>query len=194
LEPRVDALAALFLPQLLQNKLNAAIRSDIIPEFPLRRGTLWDDSVPGRNKSKKVDFALCSEDRQFVHFVEFKTDQTSRNDEQDEYLSKAVKLPFSQLLDGVVRISKATLPQYLPKYQQLMLSIEKWGFALDPLQIHRADSTKVVRWYLQPQPGDANTIGFADFATFLRTRHDSLAVVLAPYFQRWVTAPTSPAV
>jgi hypothetical protein len=149
--------------------------------------------VPGPNKSKKVDFALCQVDRRHVHFIEFKTDQSSRDDAQDRYLDVATTLSFRRILDGVRLIREATLPRYRPKYDELMARIGAWGFSLDATTMIAADSTKVVRWYLQPQPGDQHTIGFAEFAQFLRSVGGDFAEDLAPFFDRWACSPGPPA-
>jgi hypothetical protein len=49
----------------------------LIPEFPLRRGTLWSETTEGASQSVKVDYLAFSLDRRRAYLVELKTDAGS---------------------------------------------------------------------------------------------------------------------
>lgn len=73
----------------IEQYISRELHSVVIPELPLRRGTLFDESVAGPNASMKVDYALFTKNGDAVYLVEFKTDQASRREEQDTYLLAA---------------------------------------------------------------------------------------------------------
>jgi hypothetical protein len=93
LEPRVDIFFSLYLKQVLEIHLDVqephnddGVLDVILPELPLRRGTLYGEQVDSPNKSVKVDFVLFRADLKKAYFVELKTDVSSRREEQDDYL------------------------------------------------------------------------------------------------------------
>jgi hypothetical protein len=189
MEPRVDPFAALYLHGFLQEMLNVPLRADIIPEFPLRRGTLFGDAVPGANKSKKVDFALLSTDSRLLVLVEFKTDSGSRNDSQDNYLAKASGLTVGACLHGITQISSAS--KYTEKYAFLAEKLSAWGLALSPEGGH-ASSATIRPVYLQPKPGETgekDVFDFNAFAKFIEQQPGDLAATLATYFRQWAMSP-----
>ncbi len=97
----------------------------VIPELPLRRGTLFGEYVDGANASVKVDYALFSADGSRVFLVELKTDQGSRRDGQDKYLRAAQAVGMRQILSGIMKIVSATAAQYRPKYLHLLAQLER---------------------------------------------------------------------
>lgn len=89
---------ALFMRQVVERRTSVALRRTMIPEFPLRRGTLWGEDTDGADASTKVDYALSSQDERSVFFVELKTDQSSRRDEQDAYPVESSRCGFRKRL------------------------------------------------------------------------------------------------
>lgn len=69
---------------ILENKFGFKINPSIIPEFPVRKGSIYPD-VSG-NSSIKVDYLALSEDSSQAVFVELKTEGLSRRIEQDKNL------------------------------------------------------------------------------------------------------------
>ena len=121
LERRADIYFALFLPDVLQDRFKCEIKSTIIPEFPLRLGTLWPNKEYTRpNQSVNVDYVAFSKDVQMVFFVELKTDLDSRNPEQDDNLKQAKDLEFRMFVDGILRISNPDVTDEARKYIQLL--------------------------------------------------------------------------
>ena len=107
MERRADIFFALFLPAVLKEHCNRDFKSTLIPEFPLRRGTL-DPQVPAniKNRSVKADYAAFTTDCQEVYLVELKTDLSSLNEDQIEYLETAKGIEVKNLLDGIICMSK----------------------------------------------------------------------------------------
>jgi hypothetical protein len=128
LEPRADIFFAVFLPEIIQSKFDIAVREPIIPEFPFRRGTIYGEHCDGPNASVKVDYLVSSEDGNRVFFVELKTDMASFRPEQDKYLDTAIEVGIPSLVDGVMKIIKATSREFLPKYVHLLDMLEQLGW------------------------------------------------------------------
>ena len=110
LEPRVDVFFGLLLSDILKAKFELqSDRMTVIPEFPLRKGTLDCSCKPKEaNQSVKVDFAVFyrDPDDQRVFLVELKTDNESIKQAQLERMKKAKDIGVEELLDGVVRCAR----------------------------------------------------------------------------------------
>ncbi len=105
-------------------------RPELLPEFPLRKGTLWESD--NTNKSVKVDYLALSEDLTRGYLVELKTDPGSRRDVQDSYLVQATKVGLGPLMDGLLSIARATSSEFVPKYVHLLSRFEALGFVTLP--------------------------------------------------------------
>lgn len=110
LEGRLAPFFELFLLDILSNHFpETPLHPVIIPEFPLRIGTLFRaGEAAGENQSCKVDYAVFSADLGMVFLVELKTDMSSRRDRQDEYLRRAGEIPFGDFVLGIRDIAKAS--------------------------------------------------------------------------------------
>ncbi len=179
LEPRADPFFALFLPAILEDYCGSAIHCEVIPEFPLRRGTLFGEGVPGRNKSKRVDFVACTEDRNTVFLVELKTDLASRSEEQDTYLEKAQEVGLPQLITGIAELRQWT--NQPKKYAHLHDALAR----LELLD-RTGDAPKLKIIYIQPQASSSaeHTIDFARVARVVEER-GALGATFAPYLRTW---------
>jgi len=102
----------------------------IIPEFPLRLGTLLDD---GSNQSVKVDYLVLAKDRSRAVLVELKTDMASRRDRQDELMRRACEVGMRQLLEGVVQIAPKSAE--MEKYGHLLFELEALGLVEIPEEL-----------------------------------------------------------
>ena len=118
MEPRVDSMIGLFLPVILKNNLGVNIAATI-PEFPIRLGSVRPEveHTSYSSKSYKVDF-YCLTDAGDNLFIEFKTDSSSRRENQDDYLKKSTDVGFETLMDGVIKIYNVTT--YKSKYLHLI--------------------------------------------------------------------------
>jgi hypothetical protein len=108
LEPRVDELLSLYVRGILEERTGQALDETLLPELPLRLGTLWEGDTERPNLADHVDFALFARDRTVVYLLEVKTDQGSRREAQDKYLRQAAALGFREIVDGILQISLAT--------------------------------------------------------------------------------------
>jgi hypothetical protein len=214
LEPRVDAFIALYLPTVLAEHTGLAFGPIIIPEFPVRKGTLDGDDD---NSSVKVDFALFTKDSSTCFLVEIKTDQASRRETQDSNMDRIAKIGFGPLVEGLLVILKATDKKYLQKYAHLLNALRRlelvefpigvakhlypnvtpdaWA-ALSMVTLTNAARRMAVRIaYVQPQSDQSpNVIGFDQFAAVITKQPGPLAQILATYLMKWTTTagPNTP--
>jgi len=208
LESRADAFFALFMRQVVQHRVGMPLRPTMIPEFPLRRGTLWGEGTAGANASTKVDYALFSEDARSVYFVELKTDQGSRRDEQDAYLVESAKGGFRRLIDGVLQIALATDTKYVRKYLHLLRTLERLGFVRVPASAYdhafpdiRVGLTDALRsienlvidsamqvhvLYVQPIATSQDAIGFEEFAAVAESQ-GRVGSLFASFLREWTS-------
>jgi hypothetical protein len=136
LERRADLFFSLYLPEVLTKKLGFEVKEQVVPEFPIRIGTIKEEGNKlgkGKdNQSFRIDYLAMSADGNKAIFVELKTDEQSRNERQDEYLRELIKLKESkkglkELLEGVREILGATKPRLRPKYFCLLKHLESVG-------------------------------------------------------------------
>jgi hypothetical protein len=106
LERRADLLFSLYLPEVLSKRTDTIINQDLIPEFPIRIGTI-NKNKENINQSKKVDYLALSNDGRKAYLIELKTDNTSITEEQTETLLTACEKSFAELLEGVFKIFKS---------------------------------------------------------------------------------------
>jgi hypothetical protein len=136
LEPRADPFFALFLKDVIAKHFKTDIHPIIIPEMPLRRGTLWDENKDSPNKSVKVDYAVFAKDRSIVYLVELKTEGDSYDVDQERYLIRAQKVRFRELIKGIRDIALATAPRFIPKYIHLLWRLGELGFVDVPAAVY----------------------------------------------------------
>ena len=107
LEGRLAPFFELFLHDVLSERLGVELHPVVIPEFPLRKGTLYDNDS---NQSYNVDYVAFSMDRGTAYLIELKTDMGSIDRDQEKYLRLACKraheseLRFGKFVCGVIKI------------------------------------------------------------------------------------------
>jgi hypothetical protein len=109
LERRADIFFSLYLVEAMEHKLNMSIHPVLVPEFPVRIGTIYPNK--STDKSYKIDYVAFSQDINTAIFVELKTDSHSRRSSQDTYLQAAQVKGFNLLLDGLLTIFRSTSSQ-----------------------------------------------------------------------------------
>jgi len=201
LERRADLFFSLYLPEVLEAKFGLPIAEQIIPEFPVRIGTIYPD-IP-INKSYKIDYIALSADANKAIFVELKTEGMSRRDTQDKYLLASREVGFSALLAGVLDIFRATNSKW--KYFALLELLESMG----QLQIHMdmkyimslsnlrgaekaskaieitTSVTESVIVYIQPNGDGGDIISFEDFRAVIQKHNDPVSQRFAQSLQEW---------
>lgn len=132
LERRADLFFSLYLTEVLENCLKIPINPEIIPEFPLRLGTIkyqqWRHKPKRKrsvNHSFKMDYFALSADGKTPIFVELKTDAKANIKEQENRLNTARKVGLIKLLEGAKLLFEST-PENR-KYYYLFEVLEKMG-------------------------------------------------------------------
>jgi len=201
LEPRFDPFIAYYLPEIFTKLLTNKTYKFIIPELPLQRGMLYGANEASKNKSVKVDFALISFDRRSVILVEVKTDDSSRREEQDDYLKIAEQRGWLRIIEGILAIARATPDEYVAKYDKLLQIMSRLEYinysvddASDTRSIKRAilsatpsqlcDSVDLAVYFVQPTGDAKNVINFLQFADFIDQSSDPFAPIIAKAFRR----------
>jgi hypothetical protein len=131
LERRADLFFSLYLQQVLCRKTGLEISSHFVPEFPVRIGTIYPE-IP-IDKSYKIDYVAVSENGEKAFLVELKTEGESRRESQDKYLIASQEAGMTALLDGTVRIFRAT--QAKRKYYCLLVQLQLMGLLRIPEEL-----------------------------------------------------------
>lgn len=205
LERRADLFFSLYLPEVLNEKLGYSIYPELIPEFPVRIGTIYQNKPI--DKSYKIDYVALSEDFEKAVLVELKTDGLSRRNKQDDYLNASKVAGFSALTDGLLDIFKVTKAK--PKYFHLLSQLESMGMLKIPdqlraimsskslvgfssvcsrienLAIEKVKKTSIV--YVQPHGVGSDIINFEDFASVVRRHQDPVSQRFACSLIEWAT-------
>lgn len=218
LEGRLAPFFELFLHDVLGESLGMELHPVIVPEFPLRKGTLY----PGKkfqkpNQSYNVDYVAFSKDLQTAILVELKADMSSIVPDQETYLHDARNMGLGEFVHGIVEICEAT--DYESKYVHLLrrlanlelvqvreteklhqaaLSHSKpaWRDALESVSVvPTVDGglkyTRVI--YIQPrQPDepeeDFEYVSFDDVADIVQ-RCGDFGCIFANYLRQWTEDP-----
>ncbi|NQS99096.1 MAG: hypothetical protein HQ591_11630 [candidate division Zixibacteria bacterium] len=205
LERRADLFFSLYLPEVLEAKLGFPIQEQIVPEFPVRIGTIYPD-IP-IDKSYKIDYVALSADTDRAVFVELKTEYLSRRPKQDKYLKAAQKAGLSALLAGLLEIFRAT--NFKRKYFCLLEHLESMGLLRIPMPMreimsrpnlqgvneasHEVEFTsqttecKIV--YVQPNGTWPNIISFAEFGAIVQQHDDTVSQRFAQSLTEWANIP-----
>jgi hypothetical protein len=171
LETRIDSYIGYYLRGLLKEFTGKNI-IDIIPEFPLRIGTIYPNI--DINKSFKVDFLAISEVG--CHYlIEFKTDSKSRRTKQDNYLAIAKERKLRLLLDGLKKIYEATATEYIDKYRHLINKFIELKIIDNKLEYIYKKSDDLDIIYVQPSNLDKhdNIIDFDFIIKYINNNYDN---------------------
>ena len=211
LESSVAPFFALFLREVLSAKLGVELHPVVIPEFPLRKGTLYADRS---NQSFNVDYVAFSQDDQKAYLVELKTDMGSRRDDQSCYLVKARDVGIRKLVCDIKLLAKASDKK--PKYVHLLHLLSKvgvisipnnslyeksfptakpgWSAALEKVEVRTNDkfAKKPEVVFIQPTVnGDKrhdkhnfNVIVFDEVADIVE-QHGELGSIFANHLREW---------
>ena len=201
LERRADLFFSLYLAEALEAKLGAAMQPLLVPEFPVRIGTIY----PGiaSDKSVKIDYVCFSADLERVIFVELKTEGASRRPEQDKYLLAAQRVGFGALLEGLLKIFAATAAKR--KYFHLLDLLGRVGTLRIPEAMYEivgrdslagigqaaegieiccgAKRPEII--YLQPNGEGNDVLSFAEFKRTVERFNDPISKRFAMSLDEW---------
>lgn len=122
LEVRIDSIVGFALSNVIKDVMGYSVTT-IIPELPLRVGTIYPNHEGKNDRSYKVDFYVLTECHKNL-FIEFKFDSKSRNDKQNDYLKKAIERGMEEILKGIIRI--ASVNTYKKKYGYLLEKLKNF--------------------------------------------------------------------
>lgn len=197
LERRVDIFFAVYLKQIIHSKFNVLVDT-IIPEFPVRVGTIYEYSS---NKSFKIDYLAVNQEYRKVYLVELKTDIGSRRENQDKYLRLAKEVNINGLMDGLLKIYTATNQK--SKYLNLLKEVEKLGWIAfindNPTYIPNKYEIEII--YIQPEVEHSETtnlddstkiITFDDVINIVEKNQDDISTRFAKSLRKWKVNPNIP--
>lgn len=121
LERRTDIYFAAFLDKIFNAVLSENV-IDIIPEFPIRIGTIYP--AIDINQSYKVDYVVFTQSNK-IYLVELKTDNGSIREEQYKYYFASIEAGIKSILNGLIQIYNAT--DYKSKYEYLLRKLVNNG-------------------------------------------------------------------
>ena len=201
LERRADLVFSLYLPEMLERKLGFRIKPDLVPELPIRIGTIYPN-IP-INRSFKVDYLAISEDGDKAVLVELKTEGRSRRTKQDDYLVAAREAGLPALLEGLLDILRATTAKR--KYFCLLNRLERLGLLHIPDAVreimkqpalhgvneasHDVEITcpvaELIIAYIQPNGHGNDVISFDDFRSVVGMHDDPFSRRFARSLSEW---------
>lgn len=207
LERRADLFFSLYLPKVLEAKLGFPVAEQIVPEFPVRIGTIYPDNQTNRstNRSYKIDYVAMSADADKAILIELKTEEASRREKQDNYLLASREAGFPALLGGVLDIFRATNSK--PKYFTLLEHLESMGVLRIPVEMKdimkcerlqgvtkashsievTTSATDSVIVYVQPNGAGDDIINFGDFRAVVQKHDDPVSQRFAQSLEEWAT-------
>jgi len=201
LERRADIFFALYLPEVLEKILGIPIQNKLIPEFPVRIGTIYPEIKT--DKSYKIDYVACSAQADKAFLVELKTENLSLRPGQDKYLKAAKNKGLPLLLEGLMEIFRATNSKR--KYFCLLKHIESMGLIIlpdllkeimDRTNLQGANEaskaaeittnpaeTKIL--YVLPNSTNPDNITFHEFAKIVQQHNDPFSQRFAQSLLEW---------
>ncbi len=203
LERRADLFFSLYLPEVLETKLGFPVAERVVPEFPVRIGTIYPD-IP-IDKSYKIDYVALSACGEKAILVELKTEIRSINQKQNEYLAHASKAGFTALLEGVLKIFRATNSKR--KYFALLELLESMGLLRIPGTLKDIMSSSSLQGateasrdveivsnvkecvvvYVKPGICEGNDISFEEFSDVAGRHDDPLSKRFARSLLEWAS-------
>ena len=201
LERRADLFFSLYLAEVLSVKFGLPFQDQVIPEFPVRKSTI--DNNHAGDKSYKIDYVALSTKADKAIFVELKTEMSSRRGIQDEYLCQACKVGFAALLEGVLKIFRATKSKR--KYFCLLVHLKNMGLLEFPENMEKIMSqprlhgvtemshkirilpkiTESIIVYVQPNGNGPDIISFGDFRSVVKKYDDPVSQRFAQSLKEW---------
>jgi hypothetical protein len=203
LERRADLFFSLYLAEVLEAKLGFPVGDQVVPEFPVRIGTIYPE-IP-IDKSYKIDYVALSTDADKAILVELKTEGMSRRENQDKYLLASREAGFLVLLGGVLDIFRATSSKR--KYFCLLEHLETMGLLRIPMEMKDIMSrsslhgvteasraievttraTQCLIVYVQPNGNGADIISFEDFRGVVQKHDDPVSQRFAQSLSEWAS-------
>jgi len=189
LERRADIFFAIYLVDIFKSKFDQDIEY-IIPEFPVRIGSVYKNRMfDNLNLSFKIDYvAVCNKTNK-VYLVELKTDDGSRREKQDNYLNNVKTNNIPSLVDGVLKIYKATNAK--KKYDNLLILLSEVGWVDKATATNTSTNYDIEIVYIQPNTDNSDKIiiTFSDISKILADKQDELTKRFIKSLNEWTVNP-----
>lgn len=203
LERRADLFFSLYLTEALEEKIGKKMRGNLIPEFPVRKGAIGYQS--NVNQSIKIDYVAMTDDASEVVYVELKTDNSSRNEQQDKNLKKTNGAGFNKLLQGVLdlllgsrsrgkyfslldHLSMLGLVEIPDKVKDIMKGSGQKGIGNAVRSIAITSTVKKTRViYVQPDGNGEDVVNFNEFREVVKRHMDPISVRFEKSLERWAS-------
>ena len=191
LERRADIFFSLYLAEVLQKKFGLSEAPILIPEFPVRYGTVRDSlnepglfGKAGENQSFKIDYLAVTTDGEHACFVELKTDNNSISSDQIANMVAASNTGLRELALGLESMLKASNAK--TKYKQLLKQTsDMQDWKITPKLVNVFILPKIPSAEKIPKFGDATIITFDEFAALVETHPDYLSLRFAKSLREW---------
>lgn len=197
LERRSDIFFAIYLKTLISQQYKFQIDA-IIPEFPVRIGTIYTIES---NESFKMDYVAVCQEKKKVFLVELKTDISSVRENQIKYFRRAQKINIKGLIDGLIKIYDATSQKN--KYQNLLREVERLGWLTQTSHgiVNNDKAYEIDILYILPNKKQIEHISelqndesfkvltFDDIIRILKPYHDEVAARFIQSLERWKINP-----
>jgi hypothetical protein len=183
LERRVDIFFALYLSEVLENKVGGKI-DYLIPEFPVRKA---DINPKGNNQSFKIDYIAINKQLKKIYFIELKTTQKSKRSEQDQYLIDA-RDNYDKVIRGIRPMQKASKEKH--KYDHLLAELVSCGIFNKNGEeyVNGCPDYNIDIVYILPANDitEKLVITFKDFLDVVNTKPDIVSQRFACSLREWI--------
>lgn len=171
LEGRADIFFGIYLPNIIRKKFGSEI-DHIIPEFPIKAGSIFNTDPTQASLPLKVNFLAISESEKEVYMISLKTDINSLRPLQYNHLHKAKEHNIKSIVDGILDIQHASMLK--KKYNNLLQQLQKVGWLDDSLKRNTAGQYKIKVVYIQPSDnsGSDEIITFDNIIKYLKDKED----------------------
>jgi hypothetical protein len=189
LERRADIFFAIYLKDIIKSKFGQDVEY-IVPEFPVRLGNICStEKLNSPNLSFKIDYLAFCPNTKKVFLIELKTDDGSRREKQDLYLESVKLINIKNLIDGVIKICKASNSK--KKYNNLISLLCKIGWINEDSLTNTSQDYDIEIVYIQPNINSSNKIiiSFADIISILSDRKDRLTTRFIQSLEKWKINP-----
>ena len=203
-------MIGLFLPKVIEDCCGVEVHPQIIPQFPLRK-------CGDKNRCNWLDYFALSDDGKHGFLIELKTDMSSQDEKQYEYIKEAKKKGIRGIICDLKEVAKAKKnKQNRQKYFHILHALSEIGLIgklpcdlegimykdrsqgvfcrINKITLSKDKEPDLKVIYIQPreaqpcQPSDFTYISFDEFADSIETCGE-LGCQLAFYLRRWKTDP-----
>lgn len=171
LEGRTDILFGIYLPNIIKKRFGSTV-DHIIPEFPIKAGSVFNADHTQSTHPLKVNFLAICNTEQIVYMISIKADINSLRPVQHNHLIKAKQHNIRDIVDGILDIEHASMLK--KKYNNLLQKLREVGWLDQSLTKNTAGQYQIKVVYIQPidNNGLEEIITFNDIIEYLSDKDD----------------------